>query len=200
MKNIYKLDESKDFWIWINPKHWLVRHQIQTTGSFFSGGSLIPRETNIMFIPNPKFKGGITPFQSNLMQKYIAEYNFELSRESFFPDYPSRLNAIFIFHSEDNAQKYKERHFGHVSDRILKKVKSIGRCVYSQHDSSWVDFMRLGHSMDKDSINNTCKSYWQGINVENCELQSMEKPWTTNNIIETLFLGRIEFYDRNLGI
>lgn len=200
MRNLYKTEVSKDFYVWINPQNFLVRHQIQATGSFFSGGNLESKETNLMFIPNPKFKGDITLFQLNIMQKYIVEYNFELSREAYFPQYPSRLNAIFLFHSEEEAQKYKERHFHHVSNRILKKVKSVGICLYSQHDSSWVDFMPLGHCMEKDSINNCCKIYWQGINVENCELQSLGNTWTQSPIIETLFLGRIEFYDRSLPI
>ncbi len=200
MENLHKTDRSKDFYVWINPQNFLIRHQIQATGCFSSGGDLEPRETNLMFIPNPKFKGDIVPFQFNIMQKYIVEYNFELSHESYFLQYPSRLNAIFLFYSEEEAQKYKERHFHHVGNRILKKVKSVGRCLYSQHDSSWVDFVRLGHCMEKDSINSCCKAYWQGINVENCELESLGQPWTQSSIIETLFLGRIEFYDRSLPI
>lgn len=200
MNNLYKLEVSTDFYLWIDPKNFLVRHQIEVIGSFFSGGNLETRETNLMFIPNPEFKGDITRFQFNIMQNYIAEYQLELCREAYFPYYPSRLNAIFLFHSEEEAYKYKERHMKHVEGRILKKVKSVGACLYSQHDSSWVDFLRHGLCMAKEDTNNCCKTYWQGINVEQCELQSMRKPWSESPIIETLFLGRIEFYDRNLDI
>lgn len=177
-----------------------MRHQIEKTGSFFSGGHLEPRETNLMFIPNPKFKGDIAPFQLNIMQNYIAEYQFELCREAYFSHYPSRLNAIFLLHSEQEAHKYKERHKKHVEGRILKKVKSVGACLYSQHDSTWLDFLRLGHCMAKEDTNDCCKVYWQGIHVERCELQSLGKRWSETPIIETLFLGRIEFYDRKLDI
>lgn len=200
MNNLYKGEELKDFYIWINPKNWLVRHQIETVGGFFSGRSLTERKTNLMFIPNPEFKGDITLFQLNLMQKYIVEYQFEICREAFFKEYPSRLNAIFLFHSEEEAQKYKERNINHVQGRILKKVKSIGSYIYSKHDSSWVDFMRLAITMDKQSINDSCKTYWSGINVKSCELLSKGEPWTEDPIIETLFLGRIDFYDKNLAI
>ena len=198
MENLYQSDIQKDFYLWVNPNNFLVRHQITEVGSFFSGGNLEPRETNLMFIPNPKFKGDITPFQINMMQNYIAEYQFELCREAYFQSYPSRLNSIFLFHSEDEAQKYKKRHMGHVQGRILKKAKTCGHYLYSQHDSSWIDFLRLGHCMAPEVTNNSCKSYWQGINVEQCELQSISNPWTESPILETLFLGRIEFYDRNL--
>ena len=200
MKNLYQSNEEKDFFVWVNPKQFLVCHQIEKIGSFFSGGNLEPRETNLMFIPNPKFKGDITPFQTNIMQKYITEYQFELCRDAYFKSYPSRLNAIFIFHSEKEAMKYKKRHIRQVQDRILKKTKAIGTYIYSQHDSSWTDFLRLGHCMALEDTNNCCKSYWQGINVEQCELQSIGKPWSVSPITETLFLGRIEFYDRNLNI
>ncbi len=198
MTNLYRADLSKDFYVWINPNNFLVRHQIEVVGSFFSGGNLEPRETNLMFIPNPKFKGDLTPFQFNVMQKYVTEYNLELCREAYFKDYPSRLNAIFLFHSEEEAQKYKQRHFEHVKDRILKKAKTVGSYLYSQHDSSWVDFLRLGHCIALGDTNNCCQAYWNGVNVEQCELLSVGKPWTESPIIETLFLGRIEFYDRNL--
>ncbi len=52
--------------------------------------------------------------------------------------------------------------------------------------------------MAPEDTNNSCKSYWQGINVEQRELQSIGNRWTESLILEILFLGRIEFYDRNL--
>lgn len=199
--NLFQItaDKTQDFFIWIDPSNFLVKHQIQTVGSFFSGGNLEKRETNLMFIPNPKFKGDIAPFQFNLMNKYITEYNMELCREQFFLLYPSRLNAIFLFKTEDEAKKYGDRHKNHVCGRLLRKVKSSGLCIYSEHDSSWVDFMRLGHCMDNNSINDCCKSYWQGIKVEDSELQSMGQNWSQSPIIEVLFCERIEFYNRTLS-
>lgn len=198
MKNLYQSNISKNFFVWINPNDFLARHQITEIGSFFSGGNLQERKTNLMFIPNPEFKGDITPFQINVMRNYMVEYNLELCRMTYLKSYPSRLNAIFLFHSEEEAQKYKKRHGMHIQERILKKIKTVGPYIYSQHDSSWIDFLRLGHCMTPENTERSCKSYWQGITVEQCELESIGEPWMESPIIESLFSGRIEFYDRNL--
>jgi len=200
MSNLFNSTEPKDFWVWVNPSNWLVRHQISIVGGFTSGG-LIPngQKSNLMFIPNPDFTGDITPFQHGVMREYMAEYNLEMGREHYgFADYPSRLNAIYLFDEEQEALKYKERHMTHVGDRILKKVRSVTPCVYSKHDSSWVDFLRLPHSTDPATISFISKAYWTGVSVETCQLESMGQPWSQSPIIEVLFLGRIEFYDRTL--
>lgn len=198
MNNLYRSEKSVDFWVWINPDNWLVNHQITFTGGFTSGGVIGRGESNLMFVPNPEFQGDITPFQFGIMREYMAEYNLEMGRETYACHYPSRLNAIYLLESEEEAMRYRERHLYHVGNRILKKVRSVGPCIYSKHDSSWVDFLRLTHSVDPESISNVSKSYWSGLNVEDCQLSSMGKPWTQSKILEVLFLGRIDFYDRNL--
>ena len=197
MNNIYISEEIVDFYVWINPKNWLVCHQIEFTGGFTSGG-LVQRKSNLMFVPNHDFQADITPFQLNIMREYISEYNLEISREANFVNYPSRLNAIFLFDCEEEAYKYKDRNMYHVGDRILKKVHSVGRCVFSKHDSSWVDFLRMLHSIDKQSIDNVGKSYWSGKRVEDHQLLSLGEQWSESPIIEILFIGRIEFYDRKI--
>jgi len=198
--NLFASTEPKDFWVWVNPNNWLVRHQISIVGGFSSGGHLpADRKSNLMFIPNPDFGGDITPFQHGVMREYMAEYNLEMGRTFYtFTDYPSRLNAIYLFDQEEEAHKYKARHMTHVGDRILKKARSVTPCVYSKHDSSWVDFLRLPHCTDPETISFISKAYWSGATVEGCQLESMGKPWSQPPIIEFLFLGRIEFYDRNL--
>lgn len=198
ISNLYHSDDSVDFWVWINPQNWLVKHQITFTGGFTSGGLLKKGKSNLMFIPNPEFESDITPFQFGIMREYMAEYNLELGRERYFADYPSRLNAIYLFASDAEAHKYKERHMQHVGDRILKKVHSVTPCIYSVHDSSWVDFLRLTHSVDSVTLDNISKAYWGGMRVEDSKLSSMGEPWSKEVIFEVLFLGRLEFYDRNL--
>jgi hypothetical protein len=200
MSNLFTCAEPKDFWVWVNPQNWLVRHQIQVVGSFFSGG-LLPAQgkSNLMFIPNPDFEGDVTPFQHGVMREYMAEYNLEMGRVFHkFDAYPSRLNAIYLFESEDEAHKYKVRHLAHVSDRVLKKGYSATECIYSVHDSSWVDFLRLSHMIEPKSINSISQSYWRGLKVEETQLESLGEPWTKTPIMEVLFIGRLNFYDRQL--
>jgi hypothetical protein len=129
----------------------------------FSWGGLVPGEkkSNLMFMPNPDFDGDITPFQHDVMREYMAEYNLEMGRGFYnFQNYPSRLNAIYLFDNEEEAHKYEARHMAHVDGRVLKKAKSVSPCIYSKYDSSWVDFLRLTHSVDPETISYVSKAYW----------------------------------------
>ena len=198
MSNLFSSVEPVDFWVWINPDNWLVKHQITVTGGFTSGGLFGERKSNLMFVPNPDFQGDITPFQFGIMREYMAEYNLELCRERSFRNYPSRLNAIYFFMSEEEAFKYKACHQEHVQGRLLKKCHSVNPCVYSIHDSSWVDFLRLTHMIDTQSVENVGNAYWSGVRVQDRQLEPLGKPWSQETIFEALFIGRVEFYDRSL--
>lgn len=196
--NLLTSTKPVDFWVWVNPDNWLVRHQITVTGGFTSGGLIESEKSNLMFIPNPEFRGELTPFLHGVMRDYMAEYNLELARLRSFNEYPSRLNAIYLFPNEEEAYKYSDRHKWHVGDRILKKCRSVSPCLYSVHDSSWVDFMRLAHSVDATSLEEIGKAYWSGGYVEQVRLKSLGQLWTRAPILEALFIGRVEFYDRKL--
>ena len=198
LPNLYIGDEPRDFWVWVNPSNWLVRHQVTLIGCFISAGFVERGLSNLPFIPNPDFAGDISPFSISLTNYYSADYNLEINRAHYFPNYPSRLNAIFLLRSEAEALDYKSRHMGHVGDRVLKQVRTVGMHARSTHDSSWIDFLRLSHSCDDQTIHNVAQAYWQGESVEDCQLESMVKPWTQSPIIEVLYLGRVEFYDRTL--
>lgn len=197
-KNLHFDESIRNFWVWVNPGNWLVRHQISLVGSFFSAGSVDRGESNLPFIPNPEFKGDVSPFSIGVTHYYTAEYNLEINREHYFPDYPSRLNAIYLLRSESEAMEYKDRHMPHVAGRVLKKAYTVGKYAYSMHDSSWVDFLRLNHTCDDQTSYDVAQAYWQGVNVADCQLRSMGEPWTESPIIEVLYLGRIGFYDRAL--
>lgn len=197
MSNIVESSEPADFYVFVDPTDWLVRHQVGLIGSF---SSIPPDETGetLMFLPNPKYQGFIAPFQNNLVRNYRAEYNLELTRQRYYPEYPSRLNSIFLLWTKENADKYQVRHPEHVAHRVLKKVRSTGGYRYSLHDSAWVNFLRLNHSMDQDTVKFVTDMYWGGGFVCHQKLESMGHPWTDEPIMEALFLGRIEFYDRTL--
>lgn len=95
-----------------------------------------------MFLPNPSSRTFVSPFQNNLLRAYMAEFNLEMSRERSFSEYPSRLHAIFLLDSEEEAEKYAKHHPEHVSKRVLKQARTAGSYTFSRHDASWVDFFR----------------------------------------------------------
>lgn len=199
MNNLIQDNKQKDFWVWIDPSNGFVRHSVEVLGRFSSNLDFEENESNLMFIPNPKFKGSVSPFQHSMTNYYLADYHLEINREHYFKDHPSRLNSIFLLPSEEEAQKYKRHHMDHVANRILKKVKTIGNYQYSCHDSSWIDFMRLSDSLDDETIENITNSYWNGVNVSDCELKAKGNSWNQEPIIEVLYLGQVEFYDKKLS-
>ena len=197
LKNFIKGREERNFFVWVDPNNFLVKHNIESVGCFVS--NCFPNNTEqLMFIPNPSFKGAVSPFQNNITKVLRAEYNLEISRNYYFAGYPSRLEAIFLLPDEEEAHKYKKRYIEHVNNRILKKVKTVGEYICSFHDSSWIDFLRLGHGMDEESIHQATNMYWNGGCVRDNQLSSCGKEWTEDPIIEILFLGRVDFYDKHL--
>ena len=202
MDNLVIGSAERDFYVWVNPKDFLTKYWITALGSFVSVspelGIYESRAQTLMFIPNSEFKGAISPFQNNLLRNYIVEYDLELARQTYFPKYPCRLQVIFLLETQEEAERYRQRHLTHVGDRILKRVQTDGDYCYSLHDSSWVDFLRLGGSKDPESKHCISKAYWNGDLVQDAQLISMGEPWTQEPIIEVLFLGRVNFYDRSL--
>ncbi len=78
MENLIESQEAKDFFVWIDPKYFLIVNNLINLKTLFS----MPGDTadNLMFVPNPAFQGFISPFQANLLWNYKAEYNLELHR------------------------------------------------------------------------------------------------------------------------
>jgi hypothetical protein len=191
MADLIQSSEIKIFYVWVNPNDFMANNNSKANLSFFS----VPRgNDNLMFIPNPNFKGGfISPFQMNLLGNYMAEYNLEIHRNMYFNSHPSRSNAVFLFENKDDASNYRERNLYHVGNRILKSAKTVDNYVYSKHDSSWIDFLRLPGWKDEGTIFNTCNAYWEGKRVIDCGLEHFGKKWTQDPIWEILFNGRISF-------
>ncbi len=77
--------------------------------------------------------------------------------------------------------------------RKLLKVKTNGSYVYSRHDLSWVQFMRLPGFKDMKTYDNVCHAYWKGDVVHGKELTHFGKPWTEKPIFEILLSGRVDF-------
>ncbi|MBI2449500.1 hypothetical protein HYV49_04350 [Candidatus Pacearchaeota archaeon] len=193
MNNLFSGTQEKTFYLWIDLNNPIVKHNFKI-GSFVSSNFLPAKgEDHLMFLPNPNFSNFISPFQMNLLNSYLAEYNLELSRRAFYKNYPNRLVATFLFDYKEEADKYKERNQELVKNRKLVKGKSFGNCIYSKHDLSWIDFLRLNGSKDQETINNICKSYWEGKVVKECKLMHFGSEWSEDSIFEILFYGKINF-------
>ncbi len=186
-----------ELFVWVDPELPIAAHNLNFTGQFLSAGQLGHRQV-LPFLPNPDFKDVfVSPFCLGIMRPYIVEYNLELARQDRFQLYPSRLGAIFLLPSRAEAEKYRKRHPEHVAKRTLMVARTIGPYKYSEHDSSWIDFLRRDHSLD-EGMNAYADCYWQGVNADRCNLESLGKPWSQAPIREVLYEGAIEFPDRTI--
>lgn len=189
---------SRTMFVWVDPEDFLVQHNAGRIGSFMCGP--IPglaSDAKLMFVPNPDFKQApISVFQHNMIRHYLTDYNLELSRVREASDYPSRLDAGFLFVTADEAHRFEQGNPRHVEGRTLKRVKTNGPYLYSTHDGGWVDLLRLPDMKDEETLDIAGKGYWHG---DVCpEASSMGKPWKPSSYTEVLFYGRIDFENRDL--
>lgn len=191
MENLNASGEEKTFYVWVNPKDLYARYNTRL-GSFVSVSN---KEDNLMFLPNPKFSGYISPFQENLLKSYQAEYLLEIRRKEQYKKYPSRLVATFLFATEEDALKYGENHSSHVASRELRKARTVGEYTYSTHDLGWIDLLTSPFAEDEPVREMMVENYWQGKTVEDFKLNLNQWPVkvVSDSILEVLFIGRIEF-------
>ena len=192
-----------DFFVLVDPDNFLVQISMGRAGGFLGGPLEAGDDTpgNLMFLPNPNLRPiGVTPFHLRITQHYRAEYNLELLRHQAFSLHPSRLHALFLFDCREDAERYRELHPKHVGGRVLKRGVSAGRYKYSAHDGAWIDFLRIGHSVDEDTMEGCGRGYWLGRKADEVEFHSMGKPWEAQSFREILFYGRINFPNRDPSV
>ncbi|WP_432799903.1 hypothetical protein [Poriferisphaera sp. WC338] len=163
---------------------------------FCSGETRKGKDQNLLFVPNPDFDPGfVTPFHSSQIKSYLSEYQLEKFREQKYSHYPSRLQALYLLSSEKIAYEYYGYSEDHVGDRVLKRVYTVGEYIFSTHDSSWINFLRLPHSITNETYERVSQEYWSGGRVEDCSFDSMGQSWERPSIQEVLYTGCVKFYD-----
>jgi hypothetical protein len=94
MADLIQSSEIKIFYVWVNPNDFMANNNSKANLSFFS----VPRgNDNLMFIPNPNFKGGfISPFQMNLLGNYgrdpLIGLNFMIWKSQEFLQAPNMID------------------------------------------------------------------------------------------------------------
>jgi hypothetical protein len=191
--NLYRNNFDKDFFFWVNPKNHIIFTNISLIGFAFSNPVPVSNpEENLLFIPNPKFTGFITPYQNNIAKRMRAEYWLEIFRP---PEYPSRPNALFICNTEEDAIEYSSVHRDHTNGRVLISGVPDGENLYSIHDSGWFDFLCKDASLDVETAQLCAIEYWLGSKVCDCELELYGNPWTQRPTMEVLFYGKLKITD-----
>ncbi len=163
----------------------------------------IPLELYAWLDPNAEISGwdilSTSPFGQSLpedkfttVQNYFAEYHLEYYRQRLFRDFPSRLHALLFFATRIDAENFRAKHPHRVFGKHLVAARSKGDYVVSFHDSSWLDYLRLPHSLNLATLDEVSGHYWRGALVEEIGLRFLDHPWREPPVIEALFQGTLE--------
>jgi len=76
--------------------------------------------------------------------------------------------------------------------KALTTARSKGTYVCSFHDSSWLDYLRLPHSLRLSTLDEIANHYWKGELVEEAGLTFLNERWREPPVIEALFQGTLE--------
>lgn len=130
-----------------------------------------------------------------VVQNYFAEYHLEYFRQRLFQHFPSRLHATLLFATRVDAETFRAKHPARVFGKRLVRVRSKGHYVCSYHDASWLDYLRLPHSLSLAAIGDVAHHYWQGVLAEEVGLTFKNERWREAPVIEALFQGTLEAID-----
>lgn len=126
------------------------------------------------------------------VRNYFAEYHLEFFRQRRYQHLPSRLHALLQFATRVDAMTFREKHPARVFGKKLSCARSTAEYCCSFHDASWLDYLRLPHSLSLSALDEVADHYWSGKTVEDVGLTFMNEPWQEVPVIEALFQGSLE--------
>ena len=126
------------------------------------------------------------------VQNYFAEYHLEYFRQRRYNHFPSRLHALLLFATRTDAMTFRSKHPQRVFGKDLTCARTAGPYVCSFHDASWLDYLRLPHSLSLGALDDVAEYYWSGKTIEEVGLTFMNEPWQEPPVIEALYQGTLE--------
>jgi hypothetical protein len=103
-----------------------------------------------------------------------------------------RLHALLLFATRVDAETFRSKHPARVFGKHLTRARSKGAYICSFHDASWLDYLRLPHSLSLATLDEVANHYWKGTLVEEAGLTFMNERWRDPPVIEALFQGSLE--------
>ena len=172
-------DIPQDFFVFVNFKNVVTEHNLRVTKTFTSGAfaqlhmidfakKYIANTIDYLpFIPNPSPDVKILSiFNVGITSEYRTEYNAELSRKYNFPNYPSRLSAVYAFGDKETCRIVSNKYHWDINTvrRFRLNPNPLNKVV--KVNMEIVSLERHANSismMNADTINNIWQSYWTGF-------------------------------------
>lgn len=179
MDNLIKDRVTLELFCWLEPGSVLPGWDILKGGPF--GATLASPEG-----------GAPTPGDQLIsVQNYFAEYHLEYFRQRRYNAFPSRLHALLLFATRTDAMTFRSKHPQRVYGKNLTCARTTGDYTCSFHDASWLDYLRLPHSLSLSALDEVAEYYWSGKTVEEVGLTFMNEPWRDPAVIESLYQGAL---------
>lgn len=196
--NLFINKNEGEFYVWIDAKNPIIFHNIVLTGHICSvqNPAMDNLEDNLLFIPNPKYKGSISPYHNNIVRKLRTEYILEDYRPK---QYPSRMHALYLCQTKEEAEEYKNIHPKHVEGRILISGTANSNNHYSLHDSGWFDFLCKDTIIDQQLSIDCARHYWAGIKIVEVKLNVYGSPWSQPPTMEVLYYGGLKISEESIA-
>ncbi|MBS1191527.1 MAG: hypothetical protein H6R10_3319 [Rhodocyclaceae bacterium] len=180
MDNLIKDTATLELSAWLDP------------GSELPGWDILKGSPFGAALGSPEGGTPLPQDQFSAVQNYFAEYHLEYFRQRRFDHFPSRLHALILFATRTDAMTFRGKHPDRVFGKQLVGAKTKGAYLCSFHDSSWLDYLRLPHSLSLAALDEVAEHYWSGRTVEEVGLAFMDEPWREPPVIEALFQGTLE--------
>jgi len=171
MDHLIRDSATLELYAWLDPEAELPGWDVLTGNPF---GTSLPED------------------QFTTVQNYFAEYHLEYYRQRLYKNFPSRLHSLLLFATRVDAENFQAKHPDRVYGKYLVRARSKGEYIVSFHDSSWLDYLRLPHSLNLATLDEVSNHYWKGALVEEIGLSFMDEPWWEPPVIEALFQGTLE--------
>lgn len=165
MPNLDPADYPDPFFIFVDHASPTTWHNFNLTGRFCAALAAGTPDDFLMFVPNPRFAGFISPFLNNITIDYRVEWDAEQARRFHAPDAPSRLSAVYAFGSYADCQTASQKHqwslaeverFRAVPDPGLR-IRKVNMEIVSVMRTSY----RLG-TWAPDVLDTIWSAYWNG--------------------------------------
>ena len=124
-------------------------------------------------------------------QNYFAEYHLEYHRQRYFGHLPSRLHSLLLFATRVDALDFQAKHPRRVEGKELICAQSSGFYTVSFHDASFLDYLRLPHSLGLSGMDEVSRCYWSGALLEESDLKFQDEFWWETPLIEAVFQGKL---------
>ena len=129
--------------------------------------------------------------QLKVFNKFVVQFFPDFGHDFWVMNSVDVNNARLFFATRVDAECFRARHPALTAGKHLVRAQSAGDYVVSFHDASWLDYLRLPHSLSLSTLDEIASHYWGGTLVEEIGLSFHDERWREPAVIEALFVGRL---------